>query len=89
MDFGDTQNFGMAWAWRNAGVRRAYRCRTAGDVDRWIVRRKYLNLTIRDGMLFGRGARRYESVHWRPWWWLLSFAAQHPHQWGRLAFLIT
>ncbi|VEA34535.1 succinyl-diaminopimelate desuccinylase [Salmonella enterica subsp. enterica] len=25
MDFGDTQNFlGMAWAWRNAGVRRAY-----------------------------------------------------------------
>ena len=55
MDFADTQNF---WAWRGQGETLAFAGHTdvvpPGDADRWI--NPPFEPTIRDGMLFGRGA---------------------------------
>jgi succinyl-diaminopimelate desuccinylase len=67
MDFGDTQNF---WAWRGRGETLAFAGHTdvvpAGDADRWI--NPPFEPTIRDGMLFGRGAADMKGSLAR--WWL-------------------
>ncbi|EOA4123992.1 succinyl-diaminopimelate desuccinylase [Salmonella enterica subsp. enterica serovar Senftenberg] len=88
MDFGDTQNF---WAWRGRGETLAFAGHTdvvpAGDVDRWI--NPPFEPTIRDGMLFGRGAADMKGSLAAMVVAAERFVAQHPHHRGRLAFLIT
>ena len=88
MDFGDTQNF---WAWRGKGETLAFAGHTdvvpAGDVDRWI--NPPFEPTIRDGMLFGRGAADMKGSLAAMVVAAERFVAQHPNHQGRLAFLIT
>lgn len=88
MDFGDTQNF---WAWSGRGETLAFAGHTdvvpAGDVDRWI--NPPFEPTIRDGMLFGRGAADMKGSLAAMVVAAERFVAQHPHHRGRLAFLIT
>ena len=88
MDFGDTQNF---WAWRGKGETLAFAGHTdvvpAGDVDRWI--NPPFEPTIRDGMLFGRGAADMKGSLAAMVVAAERFVAQHPDHQGRLAFLIT
>ena len=88
MDFGDTQNF---WAWRGEGETLAFAGHTdvvpAGDADRWI--NPPFEPTIRDGMLFGRGAADMKGSLAAMVVAAERFVAQHPDHKNRLAFLIT
>ncbi|HCM9425932.1 TPA: succinyl-diaminopimelate desuccinylase [Enterobacter hormaechei subsp. xiangfangensis] len=88
MDFGDTQNF---WAWRGQGETLAFAGHTdvvpAGDADRWI--NPPFEPTIRDGMLFGRGAADMKGSLAAMVVAAERFVAQHPNHKNRLAFLIT
>ena len=88
MDFGDTQNF---WAWRGQGETLAFAGHTdvvpAGDADRWI--NPPFEPTIRDGMLFGRGAADMKGSLAAMVVAAERFVAQHPNHKNRLAFLVT
>lgn len=88
MNYDDTQNF---WAWRGQGETLAFAGHTdvvpAGDADRWI--NPPFEPTIRDGMLFGRGAADMKGSLAAMVVAAERFVAQHPHHQGRLAFLIT
>ena len=88
MDFADTQNF---WAWRGQGETLAFAGHTdvvpPGDADRWI--NPPFEPTIRDGMLFGRGAADMKGSLAAMVVAAERFVAQHPNHTGRLAFLIT
>ena len=58
-----------------------------GDADRWI--NPPFEPTIRDGMLFGRGAADMKGSLAAMVVAAERFVAQHPNHTGRLAFLIT
>lgn len=88
MNIGDTQNF---WAWRGEGETLAFAGHTdvvpAGDANRWI--NPPFEPTIRDGMLFGRGAADMKGSLAAMIVAAERFVATNPHHKGRLAFLIT
>ncbi|HBV38573.1 MAG TPA: succinyl-diaminopimelate desuccinylase [Erwinia sp.] len=88
MNIGDTQNF---WAWRGEGETLAFAGHTdvvpAGDANRWI--NPPFEPTIRDGMLFGRGAADMKGSLAAMVVAAERFVAAHPRHKGRLAFLIT
>ena len=88
MHFGDTQNF---WAWRGEGKTLAFAGHTdvvpVGDASRWI--NPPFEPTIRDGMLFGRGAADMKGSLAAMVVAAERFVAANPHHRGRLAFLIT
>lgn len=87
MDFGDTQNF---WARRGRGETLAF----AGHTDVVPSGTPIAGLipfepTIRDGMLFGRGAADMKGSLAAMVVAAERFVAQYPNHKGRLAFLIT
>ncbi|WP_439212576.1 succinyl-diaminopimelate desuccinylase [Duffyella gerundensis] len=88
MPMGDTLNF---WAWRGEGETLAFAGHTdivpAGDANRWI--NPPFEPTIRDGMLFGRGAADMKGSLAAMVVAAERFVAAHPKHRGRLAFLIT
>ncbi|PLR36845.1 succinyl-diaminopimelate desuccinylase [Chimaeribacter californicus] len=88
MNIGDTQNF---WAWRGEGKTLAFAGHTdvvpVGDASRWI--NPPFEPTIRDGMLFGRGAADMKGSLAAMVVAAERFVAANPHHRGRLAFLIT
>ncbi|MEI2267241.1 succinyl-diaminopimelate desuccinylase [Erwinia sp. CGal63] len=88
MNIGDTQNF---WAWRGEGETLAFAGHTdvvpAGDANRWI--NPPFEPTIRDGMLFGRGAADMKGSLAAMLVAAERFVASYPQHKGRLAFLIT
>lgn len=88
MPIGDTLNF---WAWRGEGETLAFAGHTdivpAGDANRWL--NPPFEPTIRDGMLFGRGAADMKGSLAAMVVAAERFVAAHPQHRGRLAFLIT
>ncbi|WP_130830983.1 succinyl-diaminopimelate desuccinylase [[Erwinia] mediterraneensis] len=88
MNTGDTQNF---WATRGQGETLAFAGHTdvvpAGEVSRWI--NPPFEPTIRDGMLFGRGAADMKGSLAAMVVAAERFVSANPHHKGRLAFLIT
>lgn len=88
IDFGDTQNF---WAWRGQGKTLAFAGHTdvvpVGNQSQWQT--PPFEPTIRDGMLFGRGAADMKGSLAAMVVAAERFVAAHPNHQGRLAFLIT
>lgn len=88
MNFGDTQNF---WATRGQGKTLAFAGHTdvvpVGEERNWI--NPPFEPTIRDGMLFGRGAADMKGSLAAMVVAAERFVEQYPHHQGRLAFLIT
>ncbi len=84
----DTLNF---WATRGQGETLAFAGHTdvvpPGDANRWI--NPPFEPTIRDGMLFGRGAADMKGSLAAMVVAAERFVAMHPNHKGRLAFLIT
>ena len=88
MNMGDTLNF---WAWRGEGETLAFAGHTdvvpTGDANLWI--NPPFEPTIRDGMLFGRGAADMKGSLAAMTVAAERFVTAHPNHKGRLAFLIT
>ncbi|NKG32598.1 succinyl-diaminopimelate desuccinylase [Erwinia rhapontici] len=88
MNMGDTLNF---WAWRGEGETLAFAGHTdvvpTGDANLWI--NPPFEPTIRDGMLFGRGAADMKGSLAAMTVAAERFVTAHPNHIGRLAFLIT
>ncbi|WP_275555142.1 succinyl-diaminopimelate desuccinylase [Mixta sp. Marseille-Q2659] len=88
INIADTKNF---WAWRGQGETLAFAGHTdvvpPGDTSRWI--NPPFEPTIRDGMLFGRGAADMKGSLAAMVVAAERFVAANPHHRGRLAFLIT
>lgn len=88
MNIEDTLNF---WATRGEGETLAFAGHTdvvpPGDASRWI--NPPFEPTIRDGMLFGRGAADMKGSLAAMVVAAERFVAVNPHHKGRLAFLIT
>ncbi|WIL42991.1 succinyl-diaminopimelate desuccinylase [Pantoea agglomerans] len=88
MNIDDTLNF---WATRGEGETLAFAGHTdvvpPGDASRWI--NPPFEPTIRDGMLFGRGAADMKGSLAAMVVAAERFVAVHPHHRGRLAFMIT
>lgn len=88
MNFGDTKNF---WATRGKGETLAFAGHTdvvpPGEPRHWI--NPPFEPTIRDGMLFGRGAADMKGSLAAMVVAAERFVARHPDHRGRLAFLIT
>ena len=88
MHIADTLNF---WATRGQGETLAFAGHTdvvpPGDANRWIS--PPFEPSIRDGMLFGRGAADMKGSLAAMVVAAERFVAANPHHQGRLAFLIT
>lgn len=88
MHIGDTLNF---WAWRGQGETLAFAGHTdvvpTGDASRWI--NPPFEPTIRDGMLYGRGAADMKGSLAAMIVAAERFIINNPDHKGRLAFLIT
>lgn len=88
MQFGDTLNI---WAWRGEGPTLAFAGHTdvvpTGKTQHWD--HPPFEPTLRDGLLYGRGAADMKGSLAAMVVAAERFVAQHPHHQGRLAFLIT
>jgi succinyl-diaminopimelate desuccinylase len=88
MHFGDTQNF---WATRGEGKTLAFAGHTdvvpTGDHKLWVT--GPFEPTLRDGMLYGRGAADMKGSLAAMVVAAERFVAANPNHQGRLAFLIT
>ncbi len=88
MNFGDTRNF---WATRGEGETLAFAGHTdvvpPGEARHWI--NPPFEPTIRDGMLFGRGAADMKGSLAAMVVAAERFVTLHPYHRGRLAFMIT